>query len=182
MDTKPVSLNKNAFNTAVLVGLALIALSILFYVFDVKPRSPWNYVVYLVMIGGMIWGTLNLRDKHRNGVLPYGQAFLSSFLIGTYGGIISSVFAFIFYKWIAPEQIGKLLDMAMEQMETRFPQFTDEQIDAAMKMQEKFMTPIGISVMSFLSMVVASLIIALLIGIFLKKNSAAQQIFSNTEE
>ncbi len=176
-----MSIRKNALNTAVLIGGVLIILSILFYVFGVKPGSPLNYLSFVVLLAGMIWGTITLRDKYRNGGLSYGDAFLSGFLIATFSGIISAVFSFVFYKWIATEQIGVMLKNAEEQMLEKYPQLTDEQIEAFMQMQEKFMTPLGISVMALVSTVLVSLLLALIIAIFLKKQVVADP-FAKIEE
>ncbi|MDP2423968.1 MAG: DUF4199 domain-containing protein [Bacteroidales bacterium] len=182
MNNQSISISRNALNTAIPVGGALILLSVLFYVFDVEPRSYWTYLTYVVLVAGMIWGTVTLRNKHHNGDFSYGNAFLSCLLIGTFSAIISNIYSFIFYKYIAPEQIGKLMEIAEEQTLERAPQLTDEQLEAAMSMSEKFMTPLGISIFALFSIIIISLVLALILAIFLKKNATAKQVFANIEE
>lgn len=171
MEEKEMTINRNSLNSAIPVSVAVIVLSILYYVFDISGRGIWGYIMYAILLAGIVWGTLQLRDKHRGGVLTYGQSFTSGMLIGLYTGIISAVYTFIFYKFFAPEQIQVLLDRVEEEMLIKSPELTDQQLEMALSMTAKFMTPFGLAFSSLFGMFIAGLILSLIASIFLKRET-----------
>lgn len=171
MEEQSITTNRNSLVSAIPVGGAVILLSILFYVFDLDVRGIWGYLMYVILFAGIVWGTIQLRDKHRGGLLTYGQSFTSGMLIGLYTGIISAIFTFVFYKFFAPEQIQVILEKVEDQMIEKAPQLTDQELDMAMAMTAKFMTPIGMSVGALINLFIAGVIISLIASIFLKRET-----------
>lgn len=171
MEEQSITTNRHSLISAIPVGGAVILLSILYYVFDLDARGIWGYLMYAILLAGIVWGTIQLRDKHRGGILTYGQSFTSGMLIGLYTGVMSAIFTFVFYKFFVPEQIQVLLDKVEEQMLERAPQLTDQELDMAMAMTAKFMTPIGMAFGSVIYLFIAGVIFSLLASIFIKRES-----------
>lgn len=171
MEEKEITISKNSLNSALPVSVAIIVLSILYYVFDISGSGIWGYLLYAILLAGIVWGTIKLRDKYRGGILSYGQCFSSGLLIGLYTGIITAVYTFVFYKFFAPEQIQVLLNKVEEEMLMRSPGLSDQELDLALGMTAKFMTPFGLAFSSFFGMLIAGLILSLIVSIFLKRET-----------
>jgi vacuolar-type H+-ATPase subunit I/STV1 len=174
MEESNMTTNRLSINAAIPIGIAIILLSILYYVFDIDGRGIWGYLMYALLLAGIIWGTIQLRDKHRGGILSYGQSFSSGALISLYTGIISAIYTFVFYKFFAPEQIQVLLERVEEEMLVKAPEMTDQQLDMALSMTEKFMTPIWMSITSLFAILIVGIIFSLIVSIFLKRDEPKQ--------
>ena len=168
--------NRFALSASVPVAIAVILLSILYYVFDIDGRSSWGYLTYAVLLAGIVWGVLQLRDKHFGGVITYGQSFAAGTLISLYTGAITAVYTFLFYKYFAPEQIQVLLEKAEDEMYRKAPQLSDQEFEMAMAMTAKFMTPFWLSVTTLVGLLIIGLILSLIASIFLKRNEPNQII------
>jgi len=170
MEEKSMTLNKNSMMTAIPVGGAIVLISIVLYVFDLDTRGFWGYLIYAILLAGIIWGTKKFRDQYNKGLLTYGQGIKSGLLIGLYTGIINAVYTFVFYKFFAPEQISVLLQKTEEQLLEKSPDMTDQQLDMALSMTEKFMTPGFMSFGSLINTLIAALLLSLIVAIFLKRD------------
>lgn len=170
MENKTKSLSKNAFNYSIFIGLLLIVLSLLVYTFNLYDQSKLiSFISIAIIIIGIILGTINYRNNSLGGYITYGKAFTSGLLIGLYSSIIVAVFTFLFYQFFAPEAIEHLVEIAEQAIIEKMPNITDEQLEATMKIQQKFMTPISMSLMSILSSTFWAAIFSLIIAAFVKK-------------
>ncbi|HSW67045.1 MAG TPA: DUF4199 domain-containing protein, partial [Bacteroidales bacterium] len=159
----------HSMNMALPVGSLLILLSILIYILGLNPRDGWMYLSYAILLGGIIWSMLKLRDKHRDGAITYGDSFLTGLLTGLYSGIIMGIYTFVFYKFFDPAQLQVLKDMAEEAILMSGTPLTDEQIETAITWSHKFMTPGWLSISEVLNAAFISLLIALVVAIFIKR-------------
>ena len=85
-------------------------------------------------------------------------------------GIFGAIYAFIFYKFIAPDVVREMLDMVRQNIMTRSPELTDEQLDQAMNMTSKFMTPPVMSIFLIIYCLIVAAIAGLITSAFLKKD------------
>ena len=112
------------------------------FLLDLYLNKAVNWIGYIFLIAGMVYGTLEFRKKYSNGFLTYGKAFTSCFWIGLFAGIIASIYLFVFIQFIHPGFINEMLDQARESMVTSRPEMTEEQVEQALSMSAKFMTPV----------------------------------------
>jgi len=164
------SLSQFTLKYGIVTGLAIIVFSVIIYLLDVSLETQRNigYIAWVILIVGMIWAIKDFRNKVLNGFISYGKAFSVSFLTGLFAGILASVWQFILMKFIDPGLVQKILDASEEQLMNN-PDITEEQLEMAMSMTEKFTTPAMISVWSLVAYVIIALIIGLIISIFMKK-------------
>jgi len=160
---------KHAMLNGVYLAVALIILSLLFYILDLFTESWTGFIAYAVLLAGVVLSSVQYRNKHLGGFISYGQSVSVGFLTGLFAGIIAAVFTFIFMQIVGDEYRQMLLQTAEENMLSKNPDMTDDQLDMAMKFTEKMMHPGWMSLMSFLSNTFFSLIFALLASIFIKK-------------
>jgi len=147
----------------------MVIFSLILYIADLYMNSTIGYISFLILIGGMIWGTLDFRKLSPNGLLTYGKAFSTCFLIALFAAIISALYTFVFAEFINPNFSQEILDKAREGMMNSGQPMTDEQIDQAMTWTERFTTPVMITIWGFITTVAISAIISLVAAIFLKK-------------
>jgi len=129
-----------------------------------------QYLGLVVLIAGMIIGSLMYKKLQPGEYLTYGQSFTVNFLIGLYATIISVIFYFFYVKFINTGLIQEMLEMARNKMEAK-GNLSSDQIDQAMNMTQKFMSPIGMMLWGLVGNAFFSAIFALIIAIFVRKNN-----------
>jgi hypothetical protein len=123
--------------------------------------------------GGTIIGIVLVFLAHKyykengDGFMTYGQGIGIAFWMGLVGSIISSVFTYIYAKFIDPNFITMIREKAIEDMEAKGQ--SQEQIDAAMKFVEMFTSAEAIFFMGIFFGIIIIVIIALIISIFTQK-------------
>lgn len=152
-----------------ITGAGLIIFSLILFIAGVYMNKAVSSISYLVLIAGMVYGTLDFRKTYANGFLSYGKAFSVCFKIGLFASLVAAVYAFIFAQFIYPGYIGELLEQSREQVLKSNPEMGDEQLEIAMEWTAKFTTPVMLMVLGFIMNTIGSAVIALLAALFLKK-------------
>lgn len=159
------------------MGILLVVLSLVTYLLGViKPPFWVSLINYAIMIGVIVWGTKKYRDEVLGGAITYGNALGFGVMISLFAGIIVAVFTFIQMTVIDPEYVTKLLAIVEEELASKG--MADDQIEMAIEMQKKFMTPAFITVTAIFGMVLTGFIFSLITSIFLKKEKSP---FEGTE-
>lgn len=169
MEEKPRSIRTNGIYYGSITGAALIIFSLIMFLSDLYMNKAVNWIGYIFLVAGMIWGTLEFRKKYSNGFLTYGKAFGSCFWIGLIAGIIGSIYLFVFTQFIHPGFVNELLDQMRENMVTSNPEMSEEQVEQAISMSSKFMSPVMMTIWGLGAYAAMSAIIGLILAIFLKK-------------
>ncbi len=157
---------KNIMQYGLAIGLALIIFSVLTYFFDVAPKSPIQYLTYLILVGGIIISANNYK-KTNNIFLTYGKAFKIGFFVSVIAAFILAVYIFIFNKFIDPDAIDRMLKLSEQEL-SKHKELTQEQIDVSMQMMKKFSNITVLTIASFLSMVLNGTLLSLITSIFVK--------------
>ena len=169
MEEKPKSSTSNALIYGLITGVVMTVYSLILYLFNLHLNKYLGYISFLILIAGMAYGTIQFRNKVMNGFISYGKAYSSGFMIALFAGILGAIYSFIFYKFIAPDVVREILDMARQNIMARGPEMTDEQIEQAMNMTSKFMTPPLMSIFFLLYCLIIGAIGGLITSAFIKK-------------
>jgi hypothetical protein len=156
------------------LGIALILFSLIMYLLDVDRESKLMWVSYLIMAGGLFWAMISFRDKINGGFVSYGKAFGTGFWTGLFAAIIGSIFTYIYVTMIDPGMIEEILFKAEEQILESSPNMSDEQLEQALSMTEKFTSPIMITIWGFVANVIFATILSLIIAIFVKREGTIE--------
>jgi len=167
---------KHAIMYGIYLGIALIILSLIFYVFDLYTASWTSYISYAILLGGIVISAIAYRDKHLNGYITFGQSFLVGFYTALFAAIIAAIYTAIFMSFVGEEFKAVLMQKAEESMLERNPELTDEQVDMAMKWTEKMMNPAWITVIAFISNLFFGTVFSLLGSIFIKKENKSVEV------
>ncbi|MEI7501202.1 MAG: DUF4199 domain-containing protein [Bacteroidota bacterium] len=169
MEEKPRSVLSNGLFYGLITGAAMIIFSLITFLLDLYLNRTIGWIGYILIIGGMTWGTLEFRKKYSNGFLTFGKAFSSCFWIGLFAGILSSVYLFLFAQVIHPGFINEMLDQTRSAIASSSPEMTEEQIEQAVSISAKFMSPVMMAVWGLVTYAAISAVIGLILAIFLKK-------------
>lgn len=131
-------------------------------------EGPASWFTY-VYIAAFIFLAQKYFKDNGDGFMSYGQGLGISLWMGLLS-IVSSIFTYIYVKFIDTNFIQQLLDRAREKMEAG-GNMSEEQIDQAMQMTAKFMTPEMMLGFGFVGGFIITIIIALIVTIFTQKKS-----------
>ncbi len=175
METQTASIKKIALNYGVLLALLSIVLQVISYVLDAHIDRPWWLTVLQLLISvGVITYGIKAYKTENAGFLTIGQALKAGLAISLVAGIIAVVFNYIFMNYIDPDFVQKTLDFSREQMIEKNPNMPQEQIDTAMSMSAKFMSPLIMSAFAMIATLFFGFIISLFAGLIMKKNPPQQ--------
>lgn len=167
MEEKSQSIWKSTMVSGVYLAIALILLSVIFYVTGNTFSKTAQYLSYPVFIAGIIWGQISYK-KELGGIMTYGQALLAGLLTMVFASIISSIYTYILYTIIDPSLQEQMRIFTEEQLVQRG--ISEEQMEMSLKMASKFQTPVMMVVMGIVGGAFMGLIISLITAIFIKKN------------
>jgi hypothetical protein len=169
MENETKGMFKPALQYGLIMALALVMLSLVFYLVGAATNKWAGWLSYPVIIGLLVFSIMKFRDEQNGGFITYGRALGFGTLVGVFAGLIYAVYAFIFFKFIAPELQEILVYEAIATVETYNPNMTIEQFDFYTYMYGKLFSPIGQFLISLFGKPFYSFIFSLIISIFLKK-------------
>lgn len=101
------------------------------------------------------------------GYLTYGGAFSHGFLVILFGIILSGIYTFIFFQFIAPGEIQVILDETEQKLYSQG--MPDEQIEMAMKWTRMMTKPWAMAAWGIVVSTIVGLIVSAIVAIFMKK-------------
>ncbi len=170
MEQQPPML-KSAMNYGAIIGLALIALSLVSFLMGNYENQIMQYISYFVMIGGLYWAIKSFRDKESGGFISYGRALGFGVLTALFFGILTAFFTYVYIKFVDDSLVQFALEQSRLQLEERG--MDDEQIESAMQMSKSFASAGFISSMALIGNVVIGFIISLVVGLIVKKEDTS---------
>jgi len=152
---------------SVILSVIVIIYGLIIYYSGLLGQKWASYVSYVFFLGVTFLAQKKLAQINGNEGLSYGKAVGLAAIIGVFTAVILVIYNFLFYKFIAPDSIQQLIDMAEQQLIDRG--MPDDQIEMALEMQKKFMTPIILSLFGFVGQFIGIFVSGLITAIFTKK-------------
>jgi len=157
---------KSAMTYGIYLAVALILYNVVLYVIGESLNRTLGFVTWGIMGAGIYLCQKSYRDKELGGYIDYSKALGFGVAIMLFAGVLNSLYSVILMK-IDPslmEQIRIMQEEALMQQG-----LSDEQIEAAGEMMNKFQSPLVIVISSLLSFAFIGFIISLLTSIFIKR-------------
>ena len=178
MESKSNPMYKSAMTSGLIVGIALVVFSLLIYIMGVVKPPFWvSLLQYVIIIGGIIYGTKKFRDDDLGGEISYSKALGFGILICVFASIIMGVYMILLMTVIDPEFMNKMISVIEEEYVKMG--MAEEQIDAAMKIVGKMQSPIFMAISTVITFAIMGTIFSLITSAFLKKEKS---IFEKMEE
>jgi len=153
-------------------GLMMSVLSIAFFVImqvaGLDMQGPIGYLGW-VITAVMLYLAHKYYKEEGDGFMTIGQGVGIGFWAGTVSSVISSVFTYIYIKFIDSGFLDAIRDKQIESMQERG--MSDEQIEQAMKFASAFSTPEAIFAFGIIFGILGGIIIGLIVSFFTKNNN-----------
>jgi hypothetical protein len=177
METKAQSPVNNALIYGIFTGAAMIICMLILHLAGLYLVPGLQYLIYIFTFLGMYLGTVNYRNKVTGGFISFGTAFYSDFMIGLFSSILYVLFFFLYIKFINPGMIDEMMQMARQKVEEN-PNLTEEQIEQALSISQRMMSPALLTIFGFIGNMIFSTVIAVIVALFVKKTDNSQPIIS----
>ena len=156
-------------------GLIMVLETIIGYVVDINPVAYPTYGLVLNLLNFLILpitfiylGCINFR-KMNGGFASFGECLKVGVTICVIAGLVSAVFLVVF-NLIFPEYTEELMRKTRDVMLDGNSDMTEEQVDMAMGVTRKFMSPFIAVPFTIVVYAFIGLIYSLIVGAIVKKD------------
>jgi hypothetical protein len=155
------------------IYLALVSIlyTLILQILGLAAKQALGYVGIIFVIIALV---LAHRDyKRSNEYMSYGQGLGISMIIVAISSVLSSIFSYIYIKFVDDSMLEVIREQSMIQLEERG--MSDAQIEQAMEMQANFTTPEMILVFGILGGIFFGFIVSLIVTAITKKTPPAME-------
>ena len=131
----------------------------------IDMQGPVGYVGWVITAVMLFLAQKYYKDQG-DGFMTIGQGTGIGFWAGTVSSVISSIFTYVYIKFIDDSFLQAIKDKQMEAMEKQG--LSDEQIEQSMKIAGAFTSPEAILGFGIVGGIVVAVLIALVISLFTK--------------
>ena len=164
------SIKSIAYNYGLYYALLSITILVLIYAFNIEKNWVVSSTSLIISVIIFLFGIKALKNSN-GGFLKLGEAIKVGLAIAAIGGIIAAVYTYIHYTYIHPEFIENIRELSMEKAYELNPNLTTEQLEKGREMNEMFTSPFALSTFSLIGNLVFGIIVSLIVGLILKKES-----------
>ncbi len=162
-----VSTARIALKYGVITAVAVIVYSTILSIAGLAQNRALTSIGFIMLIGGIVWGMRDFRTQN-NGFMSYGQGLGVGSLISAIVGFLGSIFTMFYTQFIDTTIMEQSLNTARADMEARG--MDDAQIDQAMEMSQKFMTPGVVFFIGILTYLILGFIISLIVAAIMRRD------------
>jgi len=162
------SKSSTVYTYGLYLGIASIVFSLITFYGGMLGNQYFGYLGYLISIVFIFIGIKHYKEQENGGFLKYGDGVGLGVLIALVGGVVSSVFTYVFFVFIDPAKHQEMIAVVQEQQLKAG--VSEVQLEQMEKMMSVMMSPISISLMGILMSAIGGLIIALIVSAILKKD------------
>ncbi len=172
-ENEQATVKQVAIKWGLILGITSIVLFLSIYFGGLMGESWTGWFGPIISIIVMYLAHKEFKDQG-NGFMSYGQGLGLGTLMSAISGVISSIFSYIYIKFINPEYLVELLDISRAQMEDSGQ--GEDQVEVAMEMTEKFMTAEITAGIGLLGAIFIGFIIALIVSAITKNNDPSLEV------
>lgn len=159
-----------------LAGLVLIVLGLLIHLTGMvdytgqDSSSNWltNLINWGVIAAAIVLAVKQHRDTELGGHITFGRSFFVGFIVTLLAAVVSMVWGYVFFSFVEPSLIESMLEMSRDQMMEQ-QGLSGSEVDNAMGMISWMFTPIMLSLMGGLALLVVGIIFSLIIAAIMKR-------------
>lgn len=155
-----------AIKFGIIGSLASILITILLFFANMQLESWAKWLSTVVMLIVLVLGIKSVRDGQND--TSFSTLFKSGIIMSLIIALVSVAFFYIYINFIDVEFMKAVLEVSKQKMEAKG--MTEEQIDQAMEMGSFFMSPIFITIMSFISTMIFGLLISIVSSFVFKRD------------
>ncbi len=164
---KKNSLFNASLTYGVLTAIGLIMIALMVYLFDLTGVRWISYLSYIVLLAGIILGTIKYRNDDLGGFISFGKAFGFGTLVSVFAAFISGLFMYIFYQYLAPDAMEQIRQATEEAVINANPNVTDQELDLILR----FTSPLVMFISGLFFTTLIGAIFSLVTAAFIKKTN-----------
>ena len=170
-----VTVSQIGLKNGIIIGLIFIVYGMIlqFLNLDMKLMGYLSYVNYVILIVFIVLAHKAFKEGG-DGFMSIGQGLGIGMLITLVGSVISSIFSFIYLKFIDDSIIQKSLDFQIEELEKKG--MDDASIEQAMAITSKIMTPEIMPIVAVVFTAFFGFILSLIVSLFTKKSNPTLEV------
>lgn len=172
-ENEKVTVKEVAIKWGLILGIISIVLFLAIYFAGLMGESWPSWVSGLVMAAIIYLAHKEFKDQG-DGYMSYGKGLGLGTLVSLVSGAISSIFTYVYIKFINVDYVTELLDITRFKMEDEGQ--SDDQIDMAMGFVEKMMTPEIMFGVGLVAAVFFGFIISLIVSAITKNNDPSLEV------
>ena len=173
-DEKP-ALFRPALNYALLISVAIIILSLVFYLAGSYTHSIHYWLAMAIFGAGLLYASVMFRKDTNHAPISYWRMVGFNTLTGLLTGILTGIFAYILLGFIAPDLLEQMRTdtiIATESMHLQInPNISSEELDQFVKISLWMVTPLGVLLQMVFSRLFYGFVFGLVYSIFLKRKA-----------
>lgn len=154
-------------------GLILAGVSVLYFLIAASMSlntnegpGRWASIIFVIVI--LVLAHQYFKERG-NGFMSYGQGIGIGFWTTLISSTISSLFTYIYMKFIDSNWVEQLKEMQLEQLENRG--MSDEEIEMTMSIMEYFTTPGALFFFGIVGGIIGGVIFSLIVTLFTQKKN-----------
>ncbi|GGM76373.1 hypothetical protein GCM10010967_04990 [Dyadobacter beijingensis] len=155
-----------ALKYGVLAAVVTMIYSTILYVTGLGQNKTLASLSYVFMLVGIVWAMREFREKN-GGFMSYGEGLGLGSLTSAVLGLLSSAFTMFYIQFIDNDLLAAGIDQMREDLERKG--MDDAQIEQAIEVSQKFMSPGIMFVTVILGYVVMGFIVSLIIAAIMRK-------------
>ena len=163
----PVTPTSVGLRYGLLTGLVNVIFTFALFVTN-TDQSPVRWLGLLILVGGMVLAH-NAFKQNNGGFMEYSEGLGIGAVLGGVSGAISTLFSLVYMKFIDPGYMGRMMEAARVKLEAKGG-MSDEQIDQAMSMMQKFSGGSWMVLFGLLGSVLFAGLIALVVSAITKNS------------
>lgn len=165
----PVTTRTVGIRYGLIAGIISIAFFLILTVAGINMTSGyWNWIGYAIT-GAIVFLSHQYYKQNGDGFMSYGQGVGIAAWIGMISSVISSIFTYIYVKFIDSSFMEMIKEKQLSDMQEKG--MSDEQIDQAMKFASMFTTPEAILIFGLVFGIIGTIILGLIVSIFTQKKA-----------
>lgn len=134
---------KFALNYGIILGVIMIALSVISYVTgQALEGAQWPQVIYYILFPVVIMYAISAYKKQNANQLSLGDAIKIGVVIGVISALAYILYGLLFNYVIDPEFMGQLMEVTREKMIEQNPDMPQAQLEQSMKFMETMFNPL----------------------------------------
>ncbi len=172
MENQTTTPKQVMLNNGLMLGLVSILIAVVNFAFgDVyKPHWSISLISFAATIVFIVLGLKKIKENN-GGFLSLGESLKTGLGIALISGIIYVIYFYLFTNFIEPEYFSNLAKVQEVTLLETYPNFTDEQMESAMQMSQKFSGFGMISAIVVIMSLFFGFIISLIAGLIMKKTN-----------
>ncbi|QCR23212.1 DUF4199 domain-containing protein [Pontibacter sp. SGAir0037] len=168
MDTiteKQPSVSSVALKYGLIFGLISVVYSLILMLADLGTNKWLGGLGYIILIVAIVVAIKEFKQRS-GGFMSYGQGLGIGTLISAVVGLLGGIFMWAYTSFVDTNYMSNMMEQQRIELENRG--MSDEQIDAALEMGQKFQGPLITIFAALIGYVIIGFIISLIISAIMK--------------